>query len=56
MVAYGYFLELPIICGQTQLDGVAHEQTIICRSHGGLLTNEKKEKFASNDNLICPLS
>ena len=45
-----------IICSQTQLDGIAHEQTIICkavicRSRGGLLTNEKKEKFASNDNV-----
>ena len=25
-------------------------QAVICRSRGGLLTNEKKEKFASNDN------
>ena len=25
-----------IICSQTQLDGIAHEQTIICRSRGGL--------------------
>ena len=38
-----------------QLDGIAHEQTIICRqffcrSRGGFLANEKKEKFASNDN------
>ena len=37
-----------------QLDGIAHEQTIICRqffcrSRGGLSANEKKEKFASND-------
>ena len=44
-----------IICSQTQLDGIAHEQTIICRqffcrSRGGLLANEKKEKFASDDN------
>ena len=28
---------------------IAHEQTIICRSLGGFLTNEKEEKFASND-------
>ena len=28
-----------IICSQTQLDDIAHEQT-----------NEKEEKFASNDN------
>ena len=44
-----------IIFSQTQLDGIAHEQTIICeavicRSRGGLSANEKKEKFASNDN------
>ena len=26
-------------------------QAVICRSRGGLLTNEKKEKFASNDNV-----
>ena len=26
-----------------------HEQNIICRSRGGVSTNEKKEKFASND-------
>ena len=62
-----------IICSQTELDGFAHEQTIICRqllnnclqqnldlaffhckfcrSRGGLSTNEKKEKFALNDNM-----
>ena len=39
---------------QTQLDGIAHEQAIICRQlfsgHVvGLSANEKKEKFASND-------
>ena len=39
-----------IICSQTLLDGIAHEQTIICRSRGGLSANEKKEKFASNDD------
>ena len=44
-----------IIFSQTQLDGIAHEQTIICeavicRSRGGFSANEKKEKFASNDN------
>ena len=38
-----------IICSHKQLDGIAHEQTIICRSRGGLLANEKKEKFSSND-------
>ena len=37
-------------CSQTLLDGIAHEQTIICRSRGGLSANEKKEKFASNDD------
>ena len=42
--------EQNIICSQTQLDGIAHEQTIICRTRGGLSANEKKEKFASNDN------
>ena len=47
--------EQNIICSKTQLDGIAHEQTIICeaaicRSRGGLSANEKKEKFASNDN------
>ena len=45
-----------IICSQTQLDSIVHEQTIICgqllicRSRGGLSANETKEKFASNDN------
>ena len=44
-----------IICSQTQLDGIVHEQTIICRqllfcrSRGGLSANEKREKFASNE-------
>ena len=42
--------EQNIICSQTLLDGIAHEQTIICRSRGGLSANEKKEKFASNDD------
>ena len=40
-----------IICSQTQLDGIAHEQTVICRSRGRLSANEKKEKFASNDKV-----
>ena len=35
--------EQNIICSQTLLDGIAHEQT-------GLSANEKKEKFAPNDN------
>ena len=44
-----------IIFSQTKLDGIAHEQpticeAVICRSRGGLSANEKKEKFASNDN------
>ena len=48
-----------IIYNQTQLDDIAHEQTIICgqlfgRSNGELLANEKEERFASNDNLILP--
>ena len=42
------------ICSQTQLDDIAHEQTILCRqlfrSPGGLSANEKEDKFASNDN------
>ena len=36
--------------GQTQLDDIAHEPTIVCRSRGGLSANEKEEQFASNDN------
>ena len=40
---------------QKQLNNIAHEHTIICRqlfcrSHGGLLADEKEETFASNDN------
>ena len=38
-----------IICSQTQLDDIAHEQTIICRSSGAVSGNEKEEKLASND-------
>ena len=42
----------------TQLDDTAHKQNIICRqlfcrSRGGLSTNEKDEKFATNDNITC---
>ena len=54
--------EQNIICSQTQLDDIAHEQTInyfwavICRSRGGLSSNEKEEKFASNDNLFYPVT
>ena len=48
--------EQNIICSQTQLDEIAHEQTIlwavICRARGGPLTNEKKEKFPSNDIIL----
>ena len=49
--------EQSVTCSQTQLDDIAHEQTIICRQlfaghmHGGLSANEKEEIFASNDNL-----
>ena len=42
-----------IICSQTQVDGIVHGQTIICRQlfvGHGLSANEKKEEFASNDN------
>ena len=28
-----------------------YAQAVICRSRGGLSVNEKKEKFASNDNI-----
>ena len=35
---------------QTQLDDIAHEPTIVCRSRGGLSANEKEEQFALNDN------
>ena len=41
--------EQNIICSQTQLDDIAHEQTIICRSSGGFSASEKEEKLASND-------
>ena len=41
-----------IVCSQTKLGAIAHEQTIICRSRGELSANEKKEKFASNDKDI----
>ena len=45
-----------IICSQTQLDGIAHEQTIICwqlfAGHvvGSRPMKKKEEKFASNGN------
>ena len=50
--------EQNIICSKTQLDDIAHKPTIICRQlfagHvvAGLSANEKKEKFASNYNII----
>ena len=37
-----------IICSQTQLDGIAHEHTIICKQLF-------EETFASNDNTFCCL-
>ena len=36
--------EQNIICSQTNLDDIAHEQTIIFRSRGGLTANGKEEK------------
>lgn len=46
--------EQKIICSQTQLNDIAHEQTIICRQlfalHGGISADEKEDKYASNDN------
>ena len=48
--------EQNIICSQTLLDSIAHEQTINCRQlfaghvHGGPSAHEKEEKFASIDN------
>ena len=47
-----------IICCQTQLDNIAHEETIIIlypvirKSLGGLSANEKEVQFALNDNDI----
>ena len=37
--------EQNIICSQTQLDDIAPEQTIICRSHGRISANKKEEKL-----------
>ena len=45
--------EQNIICSQTNLDEIAHEQTIIFRSRGGLTANEKEEESVSNDNSKC---
>ena len=47
--------EQNIICSQTQLDNIAHKQTIICRQlfAGHVLTIEKEEKlFATNNNVL----
>ena len=48
--------EQNIICSQTQLDGIAHEHTIICRQlfagHVvGSRANEKEATFVSNDKV-----
>ena len=41
MVSFTHVDEQNIICSQTQLDDIAHEQIIIFRqSRGGLLANE----------------
>ena len=37
--------EQNIICSQIQLDDMAHEQTIICRSRGRLSANEKEKNL-----------
>ena len=48
--------EQNIICSQTLLDGIAHEQAIICRQlfagHVVGFRPMKRKKLASNDNLI----
>ena len=53
-----------IICSQTQLDGIAHEQTVICRQlfAGHVVASrpmKRKKKFALNGNssslLVCLL-
>ena len=43
-----------IICSLTQLDAIAHEQTIIWRQSftGNVVANKKEEKSASNDNTV----
>ena len=46
--------EQNVICSKTRLDGITHEQTIICRQlfAGHVLSaNVKKGKNASNDNV-----
>ena len=37
---------------QAHSDGTTHQQTIICRSRGGLAATGKREKNASNDNTL----
>ena len=57
---FSFTHEQNIICSQTKLDDIAHQQTIIsrqlkavtCRSRRRLSANEKEAKFASNDNEI----
>ena len=39
-----------IICSQTQLDGIAHEQTIICRQLFAGHVVGSRPMIASNDN------
>ena len=54
MVSFTHVDEQKIICSQTLLDDIAHEQTIICRqSLGGISANEWEEKFALNDKQGC---
>ena len=41
VVSITYVDEQNVVCSQTQLDDIAHEQTIICKqSRGGLSANE----------------
>ena len=52
--------EQNIICSQTQLDNIAHEQTIIRRQlfagHVvGSRPMKKKKTFATNDKIICKI-
>ena len=50
-----------IFAAKTDLDGITHEQTficrqlLICRSRGGLPANENWGKNPSNDNGCCSL-
>ena len=45
--------EQNIICRQTQLDDIAPEYAVICRSDGGLSANKWGRKIVSNDNYFC---